>query len=70
MCLFNIQNTLIENTGKATICNLTEASKMKLDETMFVNTTHMVIFTETMSSGLPSDVLQLLCLNSVIHGGS
>ncbi len=25
---------------------------------------------EKMSSGLPSDVLRLFCLNSVIHGGS
>ncbi len=25
---------------------------------------------EQMSSGFPSDVLQLLCLDSVVHGGS
>ncbi len=50
----------------------------KQNLTMHVNTSHKTAilvktgsyFTEKMSSGFPSDVQRLLCLNSVIHGGS
>ncbi len=43
----------------------------KQNLTMHGHTLHeTAYFTEKMSSGFASDVLQLLCLNSVVHGGS
>ncbi len=77
--MFKVSVAILKHVFKATLCNfdsdpLHQKSKFKDARQHVAQNSNFIetgsYYLEKMSSGFPSDVLRLICLNSVINEGS